>query len=325
MDASGTTLAGGDERERLALAHHEICAERDEALARWRRGLAASLPRRLPRSRGASFLPLVPFSQQARRTMGEYLSAERIGNRMPRAHDPPARIMGRFVGRVDEFGFAVPPAALRLKLLKAPASWTVFLQPASDVPVARIVEWLPTEGLLRIEFGSRRVIRADFQALPEAWARTFQGVTLEFARLESDGEASVTVAGTRSALAAFARRLYGPTAPLELVQLHAAKSPSAFLTLPQDDALRTAVAAGYYRIPRALNLHQLAKKLGISSASLSERLRRAEGRIITRYVEAGSASPWDEMTLFDETPPDVASAEWPEAPSNFPPPESRGD
>ena len=230
---------------------------------------------------------------------------------MPPAHESPVRIMGRFVGRAEGFGFRPPPGSLRLKLLKAHTIWTLFLQPTSDVHVGRLVDWLPAEGLLRIEFGSRRVIRADFQPLPEAWAQTFRGVELEFARLDPEGDASATIVGTRSALAAFARRMCGPTAPLDLVELHEVEPPVSFLTLPQDDALRAAVAAGYYRIPRALNLNQLAKKLGISSASLSERLRRAEGRIIIRYVEAGSASPWDEKTLFDETPPDFESIAWP--------------
>lgn len=243
--------------------------------------------------------------------------------RMPRQSDPPAKIMGRFVGRAEEFGFAVPPASLRLKLLKAPSNWTAFIQTATEVPVAKLVEWLPTAGLLRIEFGSRRVVRADFQPLPEAWAKTYHGVGLDLARVEPTGEASATVTGTRQALAAFARRLYGPTAPLELVHLHTVEPHASFLTLPQDDALRAAVEAGYYRIPRALNLNELAKKLGITSASLSERLRRAEGRIITRYVDAGSASPWDEQTLFDEEPKGSAGIEWPESSSSIPPPESR--
>ncbi|HVM44630.1 MAG TPA: helix-turn-helix domain-containing protein, partial [Candidatus Thermoplasmatota archaeon] len=234
-----------------------------------------------------------------------------ILGRMPSPRESPPRIMGRFVGRAEEFGFAVPPVPLRLKLLSAKTNWTLFLQSTPGLHPARIVEWLPTTGLLRIEFGSRSVMRADYRPLPEKWATTFQGVDLQVARLDPSGEASATVTGSRQRLAAFARRLYGPTAPLELVQLHAVDPPATFLTLPQDDALRAAVAAGYYRIPRALNLHELAQRLHISSASLSERLRRAEGRIITRYVEVGSTSPWDERTLF-AAPLAVPDVEWPE-------------
>lgn len=224
------------------------------------------------------------------------------------------RIVGRFGARAVDLGFAVPPASFRVKLLKSHASWTLFVQTPPGVPAAKIVEWLPTGALLRIEFGSRNVLRADFQSLPEAWARAFLGVSLDFGRVDPDGEATVTISGARRAIAAFARRLYGPTAPLELVELHAQEAPVKFLTIPQDDALRAAVAAGYYRIPRSLNLNDLAKTLGITSASLSERLRRAEGRIIVRYVEAGGASPWDEKTLFDAAPDASAGVEWEELP-----------
>lgn len=248
------------------------------------------------------------------------MRGETITGRMARETDPPVKILGRFVGRPEEFGFALPPVSLRIKFLRSPSNWAVFIQPATEIHPAKLVEWLPTTGLLRIEFGSRRVLRADFQSLPETWATAFEGVMLDFARIEPTGEATATVTGTRQSIASFARRLYGPRAPLELVQLHASKQPIALLTLPQDDALRAAVQAGYYRIPRALNLNELAKKLGITSASLSERLRRAEGRIITRYVDAGSASPWDAQTLFADDPLASPTVEWPQPLPSDPPP-----
>lgn len=240
---------------------------------------------------------------------------------MPRDDEvaPSARILGSFEGRAEDFGFTEPPIPLRLKLVRSTSGWTLFLQPSAEVPVSKLVAWLPPQGLLRIEFGSRRVVRGDYRPLPRSWAQTFAGVELDVARLEPGGTASVTVTGTRRAIAAFARRLFGPEAPLELVKLHAVDPPATFLTLPQDDALRAAVTAGYYKIPRSLNLNELAEKLGISSASLSERLRRAEGHIITRYVDAGSASPWDEQTIFDAGEPDAVSADWPESASTLPP------
>ena len=66
-----------------------------------------------------------------------------------------------------------------------------------------------------------------------------------------------------------------------------ARDSSALLTPLQEDALRSAVDTGYYRIPRPLNLHQLAAKSDVTAASFSERLRRAEGRVITQYVAMG--------------------------------------
>ena len=98
-----------------------------------------------------------------------------------------------------------------------------------------------------------------------------------------------------------------------LLRAASASSSARLLTDPQDQALRAAVHNGYYRIPRPLNLQQLAKHLHISSASLSERLRRAEGRVLTRYVHQGGVTPWDQHTIFDETSPDAGLASWPHA------------
>ena len=80
-----------------------------------------------------------------------------------------------------------------------------------------------------------------------------------------------------------------------------------------DGLLRIAVSAGYYRIPRLLNLKQLAARLNVTSASISERLRRAEGRVVVQYVTRGGRSPWDEQTLFDATDVEAGEADWPEA------------
>ena len=242
-----------------------------------------------------------------------YICYDAIAVRMPRPDEPKRRVLGRFHGRAEQLGLQAPKATLRLKLLRTADAgcWTLFVQTLGAESVPEAVRWLQLTSPLRLEFGSRNIVRADYDPLPAEVARAFAGVEMQFTRLEPNGDAVISVVGTRGGVAAFARRLYGPKAPLELVQLRGAEPPVRLLTTPQDDALRAAVAAGYYRIPRALNLEELARKLGITSGSLSERLRRAEGRIITRYVEAGGASPWDEKTLFDVRPlhADVAEEE----------------
>lgn len=223
---------------------------------------------------------------------------------MLRPGEATRRVLGRFHGRAEQLGLPVPKATLRLKLLKTVEAgyWTLFVQALAAESIPEAVRWLQLTSPLRLEFGSRNIVRADYDPMPAELARAFAGVEMQLTRLEPNGDAAISVVGTRGGVAAFARRLYGPKAPLELVQLKGAEPPVRLLTTPQDDAVRAAVAAGYYRIPRALNLEELARKLGITSGSLSERLRRAEGRIITRYVEAGGASPWDEKTLFDVRP-----------------------
>jgi len=223
-------------------------------------------------------------------------------NRMPVEDEVVDRISGRFVARASEVGFSVPPVALRLKLNQSEHYWTLMIQAVPAGPAHGIVEWLEPFAPLRFEFGSRNVLRADFDPLPRAWATAFRGIDLDMLQLDTAGQAFISVSGPRAAIAAFTRRVRGPTVRLDIRHVGPAPLPAHLLTQPQDQALRAAVQSGYYLIPRPVNLRALAKLLTISSASLSERLRRAEGRVVTRYVNEGGRSPWDDSTLYDDRP-----------------------
>lgn len=212
---------------------------------------------------------------------------------------PSTRTSGRFFGSAGQFGFTPPPIGLRLKLIPAHSHWTLFVQPLAPSSMGQLVGWLEAWSPLRIEFGSRDVLRADFDPLPEAWSARFRLLDLDMLRLSTNGDAVASISGPRPALAAFSRLVSLPDSHIEVRRLADEPLNARLLTPAQDQALREAVHAGYYRIPRPLNLHQLAGRLDVSCSSLSERLRRAEGRVITRYVNAGGRSPWDERTLYD--------------------------
>lgn len=59
------------------------------------------------------------------------------------------------------------------------------------------------------------------------------------------------------------------------------------LTAPQREALRVAHDRGYFEIPRRTSLAEIAEELDISAPSLSERLRRANGRLADAYLSKG--------------------------------------
>lgn len=195
-------------------------------------------------------------------------------------------------------GFTSPPVLLRLKLLEGPYHWSLFVQPKPGDRIGAIVEWLEPWSPLRIEFGSRHVLRADFDPLPPGWRQALRSLTLQMLVLDPDGSATASVMGTHPALAAFGRTQAKQTT-IDVQEVRDTPRDVPLLTPAQDEALRAAVEAGYYRIPRPLNLSKLAAKLDISPASLSERLRRAEGRIIMRYTNEGATTPWDARTIFD--------------------------
>lgn len=197
----------------------------------------------------------------------------------------------------SSLGFTDPPVPLRLKLLEGPYHWSLFVQAPPGARIGDIVEWLEEWSPLRIEFGSRHVLRVDLDPLPLAWRRRFRSVSLQMLALYPNGVALATVTGKHDALAAFGRAQAGE-ASTNVQEVRDTPRDVPLLTPAQDEALRTAARSGYYRIPRPLNLNELAAKLGIAPASLSERLRRAEGRVIMRYVNEGATTPWDARTIF---------------------------
>lgn len=74
--------------------------------------------------------------------------------------------------------------------------------------------------------------------------------------------------------------------------------PDDVLTDRQREALLTAAEMGYFEIPRRASLADVAAELGITASSLSERLRRAQSRLIETAVDSykgphdwGSGSP----------------------------------
>jgi DNA-binding Lrp family transcriptional regulator len=197
-------------------------------------------------------------------------------------------LSAQFALDARRLGLSPPPCSLRVKPLQAGRGWSLFTHAREPHAEAAVVQWLAAMRPRRIEFGSRGVLRTDFDALPGAWAALARDVRVDLLRLEPAGEASVSVRGARDAIHEFAERLRRDDEGTSLQAVRPAEPAAGVLTRAQHEALESAVASGYYRIPRPLNLHELARGSGVTAASFSERLRRAEGRILTRYVQSGS-------------------------------------
>jgi len=196
-------------------------------------------------------------------------------------------IEGRFTATCESLGFEPPPHEVRVKILAAQENGTVFVHLTGEGSLGAVFDWVLAMGPSTITVGSSRVLRLECAPLPREWRARFKGLDVPMLHLKPDGSATVAVVGPRGAVQGFASRLRETSDEVLVQHVAPARSPNALLTASQEEALRAAVAAGYYRIPRPLNLHQLAAMADVTAASLSERLRRAEGRVLTQYVELG--------------------------------------
>jgi hypothetical protein len=192
-------------------------------------------------------------------------------------------------------GFTPPPVHAHLKFMSVRGHWTMLALVAPGRPAA-LAEWVETfrPTAMRIAPGlAPRVLRADFDPLPAPWQRLVTAVRVHHVELTTDGMASLFVegpvprierfvAGLREGKRAVASRrtLVGP----ERVHISAR----------QLEAISMAVTLGYYEIPHRLDLRALAKRMGISHASVAELLRRGEGLIINNYIDSLSAAEINE-------------------------------
>ena len=64
----------------------------------------------------------------------------------------------------------------------------------------------------------------------------------------------------------------------------APSSTLSVLTDQQHEVLAAAYRSGYFEVPRKITTEQLARRLGVSKSSLSEHLRKAQYRVLTKLI-----------------------------------------
>lgn len=102
-----------------------------------------------------------------------------------------------------------------------------------------------------------------------------------------DGQAIWELTTSRERLSALGDQLEaaGVAFELESIRPDAEATGESLLTDRQREVLLAAVAQGYYETPRQATLTEVSESLGISKATGSTVLHRAEGAILTWFVE----------------------------------------
>lgn len=182
-------------------------------------------------------------------------------------------------------GFDPPDAVLAVRFMEQEDGLGLICTALSGFP-PNFDAWLQGFGPEYTRVGrTGRVVRATL-TLPDAtWVPLLRATRNHYITLHPDGRAVAVLRGDRMEVQRFIESVRRGYPGAALRSLHATPGRRAGgITDRQREALEAAHAAGYYRVPRPVNLRTLARKLGISSPALSELLRRAEGAIIDAYV-----------------------------------------
>lgn len=101
-----------------------------------------------------------------------------------------------------------------------------------------------------------------------------------------DGWLVVEATATNEQLAAFAESLESAGLDYRIDRVSTTYGPGELLTDRQREVIEAAADRGYYDTPRGCTLTELAAELGIGKGTASRILHRAEGRIVSRFLEA---------------------------------------
>lgn len=189
-------------------------------------------------------------------------------------------------------GFQAPPCHVHLRFERAEDHWRLVARTAPNAPMAT-ARWLEAHGPTRLVAGpgiAPKEFRADFDELPTPWQELLSKVQVQHIDITPGGIASLFIEGSEGEVDTFVSQFR--TKHEDVRAREASPKPAPEVTPRQMDALSTAVALGYYEIPRRVDLRTLGKAMGVSLGSISELLRRAEDEIITGYVDALAAARW---------------------------------
>ncbi|MGQ4556118.1 helix-turn-helix domain-containing protein [Halobellus sp. GM3] len=137
-----------------------------------------------------------------------------------------------------------------------------------------VLEAQPERALVQFETTEPLLIRS----LSEA------GIPLELPITIVDGEVTVELTAPRKKLSELGELLEQFGIPFDLVSITQSVDTQSLLTDEQYELLEEAIERGYYDTPRTCTLTELAEAIGRAKSTTSEKLHRAEGKVIKEFV-----------------------------------------
>ncbi len=216
----------------------------------------------------------------------EELAHQRLNrpNQTP-CHEHETAVAKRVDMNCTAAGFAAPPCPVHIRFEQSTSGWRLIIltPPGRPVDVARWLEpYRPRKVDIEPGLGPKS-LTVHFDKLPLPWQRFLATVAVHCVEMTPEGTASffTDCAGSRlqSAMTDVQE------SPTVRVRESMSGQSAAALTPRQKEVLALAVALGYYEVPRRMNLRDLADRVNLSPAAVSELLRRGERLIILSYFD----------------------------------------
>jgi len=212
-------------------------------------------------------------------------------------------------------GFSPPPCHVHLKFVDigdgTGRDGTGLLALTEAGKTGAIASWLETYGPTEVRIApglAPKFLEADFRELPKAWRELLSPLHVRHLELSPDGTASVFIQGPIPEIGRFIEAVQSGQPVVRFRKTKPAAEPVK-LTRRQLEALSRAVALGYFEIPHKVDLRTLGKGMGLTHGAVSELLRRAEGLILTSYIDSLAEARWEGSA-------DAAKQEEPEEPGD---------
>ena len=116
------------------------------------------------------------------------------------------------------------------------------------------------------------------------------GIPLELPITIVDGEVTLELTAPREKLSELGTLLDQFGIPFDLISITQSIDTQSLLTDEQYDLLEAAIERGYYDTPRTCTLTELADAVGLAKSTTSEKLHRAEGKVIKEFATGEDGS-----------------------------------
>ena len=193
-----------------------------------------------------------------------------------------------WVGRVTS---AHPDARIRVRTATVGEPATLVTEvtaPALAPAIAAISEADGVETLDILDrHGDTAVCRLTVADAGPLAAAAAAGAPPEYPFTVADGAINWELTATQEALADLADRLDERGLDFSVAEMRPGDDGEPLLTPRQRNVVQTAVDSGYYEVPRGCSLATVAERTNLSKSTCSEILRRAEKRLLRRYLDGG--------------------------------------